>query len=491
MDDRPNVLVIMTDQHSKYHLGCYGDPVVLTPHLDRLAERGIRFDSAYCAAPVCVPSRMSFMTGRRPSANRVWTNSHILSSAIPTWAHALGAAGYETALLGRMHFIGPDQRHGFEKRPIGQYLAVHPGADIPGGPRFVKTHGTSGQRRHAVECSGYGSTSYQANDDLVTEAACAYLRERGRERGGRPFAAVVGFQLPHCPFFAPRELFEYYYERVDVPLPTADEIACEPEAIKRFKRQRDIEKPLPPERIRIARAAYFGLCEYVDARAGEVLETLEDAGLAENTMVVYCSDHGEMAGEHGCWWKSNYYEGSVGVPLIFSLPGAIPEGTSSDTICSLMDVGPTLVEMAGGDAMPATDGRSLWPEATGGTDPERTDETFSEGKGEARMTTSPSRMVRSGPWKLYKYWDETPPALFNLRDDPGEVDDLGIDPAHEGVRETLLARLYDGWDPEDVTRRCRELERDFDLIKRWGSVVQPPHEDVLPVPEDTEDVVVL
>ena len=117
MADRSNILVIMSDQHSKFHIGCYGDEVVRTPHMDRLAAEGIRFNNAYCAAPLCVPSRMAFMTSRTPTANRVWTNSHILSSAIPTWAHGMGAAGYETALIGRMHFIGSDQRHGFERRP--------------------------------------------------------------------------------------------------------------------------------------------------------------------------------------------------------------------------------------------------------------------------------------------------------------------------------------------------------------------------------------
>ena len=128
-DETFNVLLIMSDQHSRYHLGCYGDPLVRTPHLDGLAQRGVRFDNAYCPSPLCVPSRMSFMTARRPSANRVWHNGHILSSAIPTWAHALGASGYETALIGRMHFVGPDQRHGFEVRPLGEYFALHPGAD--------------------------------------------------------------------------------------------------------------------------------------------------------------------------------------------------------------------------------------------------------------------------------------------------------------------------------------------------------------------------
>ena len=131
---QPNILLLMTDQHSKYHLGCYGDDLVRTPHLDKLAASGVRFDNAYCASPVCVPSRMSFMTSRRPSANQVWNNNHILRSDIPTWAHALGIGGYETALIGRMHFVGADQRHGFEKRPLGEYSAHHPGASRQGGP---------------------------------------------------------------------------------------------------------------------------------------------------------------------------------------------------------------------------------------------------------------------------------------------------------------------------------------------------------------------
>ncbi|MFC1526356.1 sulfatase-like hydrolase/transferase, partial [Candidatus Latescibacterota bacterium] len=176
---RPNVLILISDQHSKFHLGCYGDPLVRTPHLDRLAVEGMVFDSAYCPSPLCVPSRMSFMTGRRPSANRVWTNGHILSSAIPTWAHALGAAQYETALVGRMHFVGPEQRHGFERRPVGEYSAVHPGADRLGTPQFRQLpRGTSGQSRVAVEVAGVGRTSYQAFDEIIAGAACDYLEEQ-------------------------------------------------------------------------------------------------------------------------------------------------------------------------------------------------------------------------------------------------------------------------------------------------------------------------
>jgi choline-sulfatase len=430
---------------------------------------------------------MSFMTARRPSANRVWHNGHILSSAIPTWAHALGAAGYETALIGRMHFVGPDQRHGFEKRPIAEYFAPHPGADRLGAPLFqaIPT-ATTGQLRIAAECAGRGRTSYQAFDEMVAEAACAYLHEKAREPEKRPFAAVAGFVLPHCPFFAPRELFDYYYERVDVPVPSPDEEAREPAVVRRFKRLRGLYPALPEERIRVARAAYLGICEYFDLQVGRVLEALRQSGLDRNTLVIYCSDHGEMAGEHGCWWKSNYYEGSVGVPLIASLPGVVPEGIADPTVCNLMDLAPTLVEMAGAAPMPAIDGRSLWAAFTGADDLDRPDETFSELCDPTEAV--PSRMIRKGPWKLYKYHDTTPAVLYNLEMDPAEQIDLGKDSRYEGELRDLLGRLYRDWDPERVVRETADLDRDLEPIKRWGRAVQPRHEDALPVPEGAEDV---
>lgn len=487
-DPRPNVLVIMSDQHSKFHIGCYGDNLVRTPHMDRMAAEGMHFDNVYCASPICVPSRMAFMTARRPSANRVWTNHHILSSAIPTWAHAMGAAGYETALVGRMHFVGSDQRHGFERRPIGEYCAQHPGASWEGSPRFRKMPpGVSGQGRVSVEHSGYGLCTYQAYDDMVVDSAIEYLDEKARDPGNRPFAAVAGFVLPHCPYIAPtKELFDYYYERVDVPQPTPEERRNAPEGIRKIKHIRDLENPLPEERIRVARAAYFAMCEYFDSLVGRMLQKLEETGLDRNTLVVYCSDHGEMAGEHGLWSKGNYYEASVSVPMIARLPGVIPAGSVNDAICNLMDIGPTLVDMAGSDPMPATDGRSMWPLWRGEPIPDWTDETFSEHHWE--FFEAPSRMIRKGPWKLYQCNESTPPALFNLDDDPEELNDLGQDPRYGDIRETLMKRLYDGWDPAHVREEMANLDRDMRLISSWGKAVQPVHEDIVAVP-DVEDIV--
>ncbi|MDA0710959.1 MAG: sulfatase-like hydrolase/transferase, partial [bacterium] len=296
MPERYNVLLLISDQHSKFHIGAYGDPLVRTPHLDQLAAQGMLFQNAYCASPVCVPSRMSFMTSRTPSRNRVWTNNHILHSGIPTWAHAMGLSGYETSLIGRMHFNGHDQRHGFEHRPLGEYGATHPGAPRLGAPIFKKiSSATTGQSRIAVEMAGRGYGSYHVFDEMVAEKTSEFLRLKAREPGNRPFAAVAGFLLPHCPFIAHKELFDYYYDRVDIPGHSPNE----PAAIRKFKQLRGLYPPLDNERIRVARAAYYGMCEFLDRQVGRILETLRETGQDQNTLVIYCSDHGEMAGDHG------------------------------------------------------------------------------------------------------------------------------------------------------------------------------------------------
>jgi len=488
--DRPNILVIMSDQHSPHLLGCYGNEVVRTPNLDRLAAEGMRFSDAYCAAPLCVPSRMSFLTGRTPSHNRCWDNAQTLHSAIPTWAHVLGAAGYETALIGRMHFVGPDQRHGFEQRPIGEFMARHPGAPIAGGPMWSRYPAIStGQARQTVEIAGRGQTHYQMFDAQVTEAACAWLRSRAG--GGRPFAATLGLLLPHCPFIAPKEAFDYYRRRVDAPVVEAEQ----PATVRRFRALRGLlDPPLPPERIRLARAAYYGLCEYVDSLVGRVLEVLEQTHLSENTLVIYISDHGESAGEHGCWWKSNYYESSVAVPMIARLPGVVPAGATCPAVCNLLDLPPTLAECAGTEFPTPIDGRSLWPTLTGRHPADWPDETFSELVDPKHGRLLASRMIRSGRWKLWEFHDEDhlPPALFDLENDPGELHDLAGDPAHGEVRDGLLAKLHADWDPQQALEATRAELADHQVIQAWGRAVQPVHPDHLPAPPaEAEDNVEL
>ena len=293
--------------------------------------------------------------------------------------------------------------------------------------------------------------------------------------------------LPHCPFIAPRTLFDYYYERVNLPAVEENQ----PASVEHFRRVRGIlDPPLPDERVRIARAAYYGLCEHLDVQIGKVLEALDSTGLADRTMVVYCSDHGEMAGQHGCWWKSNYYQGSVGVPLIARLPGPVRSAGVSEAVVNLMDIGPTLVDLGGaapggGVESLRWDGRSMARLLAHGSDPDWVDETVSElvdkRGGDPNL---PSRMVRSGPWKLWEFGGPVglSPALFNLEDDPGELHDLSGDPAYREVRDRLLERLHRDWDPRYASAAAAEAEADHDVLAAWGRVTLPPCEDTLAAP---------
>ena len=479
-----NILVIMSDQHSRFVSGAYGDELVRTPNLDRLAGEGMALTDAYCAAPLCVPSRMSFMTSRFPKRNRVWGNHHVLSSSIPTWAHLLGAAGYETALIGRMHFVGSDHRHGFEKRPHGEHSAVYPGADRKGGPRWTKIpRGTAGQSRISVENAGRGHNSYQWYDECVTDEACSFLKQKAVGNDDRPFAYVVGYVQPHCPYVAPKELFDYYYDRVGIPVVEEHQ----PATISRFRDVRGIlDPPLPEERVRVARAAYYGLCEHLDSLIGKVLACLEETGLDEDTLVVYTSDHGEMAGEHGCWWKSSFYEGSAGVPLIVRWPGVVAAGSRSSRVCNLVDLGATFAEIAGATFKPESDGRSLMPVLGGDESGDWKDETFSElvDFNNNNPYSLPCRMVRSGPWKLWTYADQQqlPPALFNLETDPHERNDLGLDPEYRDVREQLLAKVHENWDAEIVRAEADEKLEEFETLAAWGKALQPESPDAFPEP---------
>ncbi len=454
----------MSDQHSKHRLGCYGDPVVRTPNLDRLASEGMRFDAAYCPSPICCPSRMSFMTTRFPGKNRVWNNSGILASDIPTWIHPLNNHPFfkipcRTCLAGRMHFGGIDQWHGFAERRIWELRnQFRPDSKIP--------KITNSMERGAVEISGTGSSPYQWYDANVTDAACSFLREQ--TQSDIPFVLVTGFIMPHCPYFAPADLFKYYLERVALPEGSYESL---PETARRFARQHDLDRPFASDTVRAARAAYYSLCEMTDRNTGLILETLEQTGLAENTVVVYTSDHGDMAGDHGLWFKGTFFEGSAGIPLIVRAPGVTTPGTVSKAVCNLTDIGATILDMAGIPPLPQTDGRSLLPLLSGQTASDWRNETFSEIIGQNRKDKSaiPSRMIRSGCWKCWVDGDAAnlPPSLFNLDDDPGEQNDLANDSTCADILNQLLGRIFADWNPARTLERYHAALADHALVGDW------------------------
>ncbi|HVG95958.1 MAG TPA: sulfatase-like hydrolase/transferase, partial [Chloroflexota bacterium] len=358
---RPNILHLLSDQHSPYVAGCFGDPVVQTPHLDRLAAAGTVLEATYCPSPICVPSRMSMLTGRHPSQNACWTNSHILDSGIPTFAHALGAAGYRTCLVGRMHSLGPDQLRGYAERLVGDHS---PNFDGIGGPPRGLLDGTAGPARVALTNSGPGQGGYQVHDEAVTAAAVDWLNRRGVARRSAPpgapeapFLLSVGFMLPHQPFVARRPEFERYRGRVPAtryPRPSQPE-----HPYISWWRARTGTEAVSPEETERCRTAYWALVDRLDAMIGQVLRALEENGLGANTLVVYTSDHGEQAGEHGLWWKQTMYEASARVPAIVSWPGVLPAGRRCRRVVSALDLTATILDAAGAPPLPEMRGRSV------------------------------------------------------------------------------------------------------------------------------------
>lgn len=471
---RPNILYIMSDQHGRRVLGCYGNKEVRTPSLDGLADRGIVFDAAYCPSPICVPSRMSALTGQWPHQQECWTLRDHLGTHRPTWAHSLGASGYHPVLIGRMHSVGPDQYHGFVRR-----YAYEPGPHWPGVPRqdLGVLNGTQGPSVASIERSGRGQSAYQLVDEEVCNIACDWIAGVGRERSlDGPFCLMLGFTLPHCPFVARSEDYDLYDGRISPPvLPPPDPVTEHP-VLARWRSVCGIDNPDPKAVVR-ARTAYYGLVTRTDILVGRVLDALDEAKLSENTLVIYTSDHGEQLGEHGHWWKNTFYEDSVAVPLILAWPGWLPEGERRSHIVNLVDIGATLIEAVGAPELPGSNGRSLLDIATDPNGP-WVNRTFSEyvTRAEAEWTgpeATRQRMIRDGRWKLVVV-DGHRPMLFDLETDPDELNDLAEDPAHEYVRDELETRTRADWDPDAIARRIKERQLEQSILSTWAAKTCPP-----------------
>lgn len=474
---RPNLLFLFSDQHARRVAGCYGDAVAQTPNLDRLARDGVVFDNAYCPSPLCVPSRMSMLTGRHPFEQECWTNDDYLRSDAATWLHAAGAAGYRPVLAGRLHSMGPDQLHGYAQRMVGDHSPNWGG--VPRHDLGVLDKAND-PWRESLDRSGVGQSAYQVKDAQTAAAACDFLRSLGSERrAGRvdPFCLTVGLLLPHPPYVAWREDYERFDGRV--PPPAHPGPPAIPHPWEAWWRENRGIASVDEAAMRRARTAYYGLVYRLDALIGDVLRCLDAEGLGDDTLIVYTTDHGDQLGERGLWWKHTLYEDSVRVPLILSWPERLPRGERRAQVADLLDVAATMIDAMGGPALPHSHGRSLLPPAADAR-ASWTDEIFSEHCTDVVPAWTggraiQQRMVRSGDWKLI-YTHGEAPQLFDLAADPDERDDLANDPTHAPVRERLAARVLEGWDPEQVAARIRERRRDKDILGAWARQVRPPDE---------------
>ncbi len=453
---RPNILLIMSDEHDAAVTGCYGHPVAQTPNLDRLASEGVIFDNAYCNNPICVPSRMSFLSGRYASDVNVFDNGSPLASEIPTFAHYLEAAGYETTLCGRMHMIGPDRLHGFGRRlfdDMTQWTHFH-----------QKPQRTAQARRksdsHVTEC-GPGPARWLAYDRTVADLSERFLRDKADQPRAKPWCLVASFMYPHFPLWVPQAYFDRYpTDRVILPDLGGETVETQHPAIQQLRYFLRNDKPLPQEITRTALASYYALVTLTDEHIGRLLDTVDGSALQENTVVIYLSDHGEMAGQHGLWQKQCFYEAAVGVPLIARGPD-LAEGVRIAANVSLVDIMPTLLDLAA-TPMPECDsydyglrGRSLLPSLRDGlSDPN----WVAVAEYHAQGMLDAGYMVKKGHFK-YNYYVGSPPQLFDLDADPNEFTDLAGHPDWASVQADLHQELLARLDPDEVDRRAKENQQ--------------------------------
>jgi choline-sulfatase len=443
---RPNVLLLMVDQLAAAWLPAYGHREAQAPHLSALAREGIAFERAYCASPLCGPSRAAMLTGRLPSATGVFDNAAEWPAAMPTVVHGLRAVGYATTLAGKMHFVGPDQLHGYEERLTTDVYPASfdwtPDWTLPADARLPWYHNVESLLMAGVRESAM-QTDY---DDEVCFHAVRKLRELARGGDGRPFFLTVSFTNPHDPWEVRSRHWDLY-EGVDVGRPATGR-ATDPLS-ERLRQTCGLDdRPLTPEEERRARRAYLAAVSYADERIGEVLVALENCGLAGDTIVVFTADHGELLGEHGLWYKMSFFDPSARVPLIVRIPGGVPGRVAAPV--SHLDLAPTLAaltgaELGGGELH----GTSLVPVMEGG---ERQGDVVAEYLAEG--VTEPAVMIRRGRHK-YIHCGDDPDQLFDLAADPHELGTVADAETSAALRDACEAR----WDLDGLRVRVIESQR--------------------------------
>jgi choline-sulfatase len=442
-----NLLFIMSDEHSRRVLGCYGHGMVKTPNLDRLAARGVRFTDAYCNSPICVPSRASFHTGRYPHQIRFWDNGHPYDGSVPSWAHRMRRAGLCATSIGKLHFRSTKDDNGFTEEIMPLHVVDGIGSAIGMIRRSLPVFKAA---LNLAKDAGCGDSDYQRYDDAITGAANDWLRTNGPIHEKR-WVLFVSLVCPHFPLIARPDWYELYPES-EVPRPALYDQAERPAHpfVAAMRECLIYDKGFDEQKLRRAIAAYFGLVSFVDHNVGRLLATLNDTGLAADTRVIYTSDHGDNLGTRGLWGKSTMYEESAGVPMIMAGP-EIPESVVCREPVSLVDCFPTILDCVGAPKHASDSdlpGASLF-DIVRGAAPRRTVMTEYHAAGAA----TGAFMIRKGSYK-YVYYVGIPPQLFDLDDDPQETRDLGQNPDYLGVIKDCEAALRRLVDPEATDRQA-------------------------------------
>jgi len=464
---QPNILIVMVDQLAGTFFPDGPADWLHAPNLKALAARSVRFSNTYTASPLCAPGRGGFMSSMLPSETGIYDNAAEFRADIPTFAHHLRRAGYGTCLSGKMHFVGPDQMHGFEERLTTD---IYP-ADFGWTPDYRKPGERIDWWYHnmgSVTGAGVAEISNQMEyDDEVAHLAEAKLYDLARGGDARPWCLTVSFTHPHDPYVARRKYWDLYEDCAHLlpEVPALDYAAHDPHSQRIFDANDLRSYDITEENIRRARRAYFANISYLDDKIGSILTVLEDT--RQEAVVVFVSDHGDMLGERGLWFKMSMFEGSARVPLMISMPGVAPGRIEAPV--STLDVGPTLAELAGIDLTEIadwTDGHSLLPLVSGGVRGEAVPIEYA-----AEATIAPMVALRDGDFK-YVRCAVDPEQLFDVSSDPHErvnlVEDAAFADVLEGFRRAADAR----WDLArfDADVRASQARRlvVYDALRKGG-----------------------
>ncbi|WP_170362597.1 choline-sulfatase [Ruegeria arenilitoris] len=458
---RPNILFIQADQLAANALKTYGNKTVKAPNIDRLAQAGVVFDNCYCNLPMCGPSRASMHAGKLPFSIGMYDNASEFHADIPTFAHYLRSMDYRVEMSGKMHFVGPDQLHGYHKRHTTEIYPANFAwtVDWSKGREYKPTNLTMAP---ILESGPAVRTMQMDYDDEVEYHGIQALYDLARTGDDRPFMLTVSFTSPHSPFVIGQEYWDLYdHDEIEYPAAPPLELN-EMDHLSRNLHycQSRHEFTVTPEDRRMARHGYYGMISYIDDKVGHLVEVLEKTGQMENTIIILTADHGEMMGERGMWFKQHFFEWAASVPFIVYAPNRFKPARVKKNI-SLIDLLPTLTDLAADGAFQdfasPIDGQSLVPALNGDTST-LSDVAISEFAADG--STGPSRMVKKGPWKLM-WLEGEDTLLYNIDEDPTEVRNRANDRDCTEIRAELETILFDGWNPEELktTIRASQVRR--------------------------------
>ena len=453
----PNILILMVDQLNGTLFPDGPAEWLHAPNLKKLASRSVRFQNCYTASPLCAPGRASFMSGQLPSVTGVYDNAAEFPSSLPTYAHHLRRAGYQTALSGKMHFVGPDQLHGFEERLTTD---IYP-PDFGWTPDYRKPGERIDWWYHnmgSVTGAGVAEITNQMEyDDEVAYHATRKLYDLARGGDDRPWCMTVSFTHPHDPYVARKKYWDLYQD-CDHLMPSVGPIPYEDQDThsKRIFDANDWRSyDLTDDMVQRSRRAYFANISYLDDKVGELLEVLDST--RQEAIILFVSDHGDMLGERGLWFKMSFFEGSARVPMMIAAP-QMAAGLVSDPVSNI-DVCPTLCDLAGvsmADVMPWTTGQSLVPLGQGVAR-----ETPVAMEYAAEGSYAPMVCLRQGDWK-YTRCALDPEQLFHVTRDPNELENLAGDPEYADVLADFRAQADARWDLDRFDADVRQSQ-----AKRW------------------------